>query len=120
MKNTLIIILVALMAFTTTTAVASDIQVSVEQIKKQPKKKAEIKEVTFKVHLHCENCVKKVRENISFEKGVKDLHICMEDQIVAVKYDASKTNEETLKNAIVKLGVEVKGVSHEGHHHDHK
>ena len=44
----------------------------------------------------------------------------MEDQIVALKYDASKTNEETLKKAIVKLGVEVKGVSHEGHHHDHK
>ena len=119
MKNTIIIILAAFMAFSTT-AVASDMSVSAEQTTKPVKKKAEIKEVTFKVHLHCENCVKKVRENISFEKGVKDLHICMEDQIVAVKYDASKTNEETLKKAIVKLGVEVKGVSHEGHHHDHK
>ena len=119
MKNTIIIILTALMAFTTN-VVASDMSVSAEQKTKQAKKKAEIKEVTFEVHLHCENCVKKVRENISFEKGVKDLHICMEDQIIAVKYDASKTNEETLKKAIVKLGVEVKGVSHKGHHHDHK
>ena len=118
MKNTIIIILAALMAFTTTAA-ASDVQVSVEQIKKQPKKKAEIKEVTFNVHLHCENCVKKVRENISFEKGVKDLHICMEDQIVAVKYDASKTNEEVLKNAIEKLGTNVHGKSEHGHSHSH-
>ena len=119
MKNTIIIILTALMAFSTT-AVASEITVSTEQTTKNVKKKAEIKEVTFKAHIHCANCVKKVRENISFEKGVKDLHICMEDQIIAVKYDASKTNEETLKKAINKLGVEVKGVSHEGHHHDHK
>ena len=119
MKNTIIIILTALMAFTTN-AVASEMSIPAEQTTKQAKKKAEIKEVTFKVHLHCANCVKKVRENLSFEKGVKDLHICMEDQIVSLKYDASKTNEETLKKAIVKLGVEVKGVSHEGHHHDHK
>ena len=119
MKNTIIIILTALSAFTTD-AVASEMSIPAEQTTKQAKKKAEIKEVTFKVHLHCANCVKKVRENLSFEKGVKDLHICMEDQIVTLKYDASKTNEETLKKAIVKLGVEVKGVSHEGHHHDHK
>ena len=119
MKNTIIIILTALIAFTTD-AVASEMSIPAEQTTKQAKKKAEIKEVTFKVHLHCANCVKKVRENLSFEKGVKDLHICMEDQIVTLKYDASKTNEETLKKAIVKLGVEVKGVSHEGHHHDHK
>ena len=119
MKNTIIIILTALMAFSTT-AIAADMAAPAEQTTKQAKKKAEIKEVTFKVHLHCASCVKKVRENLSFEKGVKDLHICMEDQIVSLKYDASKTNEETLKKAIVKLGVEVKGVSHEGHHHDHK
>ena len=119
MKNTIIIILTALMAFSAT-AVAADVTAPAEQTTKQTTKKAEIKEVTFNVHLHCQNCVKKVRENLSFEKGVKDLHICMEDQIVALKYDASKTNEETLKKAIVKLGVEVKGVSHEGHHHDHK
>ena len=119
MKNTIIIILTALMAFSTT-AVAADMPVPTEQTAKKAKKKAEIKEVTFKVHIHCENCVKKVRENISFEKGVKDLHICMEDQIITIKYDAVKTNEETLKNAIIKLGVEVEGVSHEGHHHDHK
>ena len=119
MKNTIIIILTALMAFSTT-AVATETSVPAEQTTKQAKKKAELKEVTFKAHIHCANCVKKVRENLSFEKGVKGLHICMEDQIISVKYDASKTNEETLKKAINKLGVEVKGVSHEGHHHDHK
>ena len=107
MKKSIIIIMTALLAFAVSSYAG-------------PKKKAEIKEVTFSVHLHCGNCVNKVKENISFEKGVKDLHICMEDQIITIKYDAAKTNEETLKNAIIKLGVEVEGVSHEGHHHDHK
>ena len=76
--------------------------------------------MTFDVSIHCKNCYKKLQENLSYEKGVKGLHICMEDQIVYFKYDASKTNEETLKNAIIKLGVPVKGKSQAGHQHNHK
>ena len=91
-----------------------------------PKKKGEVKEVTFSVHLHCENCVNKVQENIAFEKGVKDLKISLEDQTVFVKYDAAKTSEQTLKAAIEKLGYPVAGVVEPGcencghdHGHDH-
>lgn len=107
----LIIIMTALLAF----AVASSASPS------GPKKKAELKEVTFSVHLHCANCVKKVQENISFEKGVKDLHVCLEDQIVYLKYDSAKTSEETLKTAIEKLGYKVSGKveSEHGHSHSH-
>ena len=120
--KTLIMILLA--AFTAMPAsFVSSADLTAEPVsgtdRKPAKKKAEVKEVTFRVHLHCENCVKKVQENIAFEKGVKDLHVCMESQVIALKYDASKTNEETLKNAIVKLGVPVKGVSQQGHHHNH-
>ena len=85
------------------------------------KKTKEVKEVTFNVHLHCANCVKKVQENISFEKGVKGLDICQGHQTVTVKYDPAKTSEATLKAAIEKLGYEVSGVvaPEEVHHHDH-
>ena len=106
MKNTIIIILTALMAFSTT-AIAADMSVPTEQTAKKVKKKAEIKEVTFKVHIHCENCVKKIRENISFEKGVKDLKVSLADQTIAIRYDASKTSEQVLKAAIQKLGIPV-------------
>ncbi len=85
--------------------------------KKPSRKKGEVKEVTFNVHLHCENCVKKVQENIAFEKGVKDLEVSLEKQTVAIKYDAAKTSEETLKKAIEKLGYPV---SEGGHHENHK
>ena len=107
------IVLLALAALMTLSAAAS----SPEKVKKVK----EVKEVTFNVHLHCANCVKKVQENIAFEKGVKGLDVCQGHQTVTVKYDPAKTSEETLKAAIEKLGYEVKGVvaPEEIHHHDH-
>lgn len=124
MKRTIIIAVAALVALGTPSAVAQDIKGKTEQTqtksqkkdRKAPKGKGEVKEVVFDVHLHCENCVKKVNENIAFEKGVKDLKVSLEDQTVAVKYDASKTSEETLRSAIEKLGY--KASVKEGHGHD--
>ena len=122
MKKTIILTSAALMTVSAVTSVASTVtsaESSVLTDKKPAKKKGEIKEVTFNVHLHCENCVKKVQENIAFEKGVKDLHVCLEDQTVSLKYDAAKTSEETLKAAIEKLGYPVSGKREGGHSHDH-
>ena len=121
MKKTITLILAAMMTVSVSPAFAIVSEsASVEtSIQKKPKKKAEVKEVTFNVHLHCENCVKKVQENIAFGKGVKDLHVCLEDQIVSIKYDASKTSEETLKAAIEKLGYPVNGKAEHGHNHAH-
>ena len=107
MKKSLIIIMTALMAFAVSSFAG-------------PKNKGELKEVTFSVHLHCANCVKKVQVNIAFEKGVKDLHVCLEDQIVYIKYDSAKTSEEKLKAAVEELGYKVEGkVEQEGHGHSH-
>lgn len=109
MKKTLIVIMTALVAFAASSFAG-------------PKKKVELKEVTFDVELHCVNCVKKVQENIAFEKGVKDLHVCLEDQIVYIKYDAAKTSEDKLRAAVEGLGYKVKGLSQKkdhGHSHNH-
>ena len=114
MKKTLIIILSALFAFSAT-AVAADFTETTVQASKKSKK--EIKEVVFKVEIDCAGCVKKLQENLPFERGVKDFHVCMEDQIIAFKYDAAKTNEETLQKAIEKLGTKVLGKSEHGHSH---
>ena len=128
MKNTIILALAALMSFSTAYAAATETtEPSVLTDKKPAKKKGEVKEVTFLVHLHCENCVKKVQENIAFEKGVKDLKVSLDDQTVALKYDAAKTSEATLKAAIEKLGYPVNGKlepdqkaeHHHGHDHQH-
>ena len=126
--NKIIVIIAALMAFSSAAFAADNsVAVSETQTQKPKKAKAEIKEVNFHVHLHCANCVKKVQENIAFEKGVKDLKVSLDDQTVALKYDAAKTSEATLKSAIEKLGYPVSGklepgqkAEHHHHGHDHQ
>ena len=128
MKKTLILTIAALMTLSLSSLDAYAAETTetstLTQKQKPSRKKGEVKEVTFLVHLHCENCVKKVQENIAFEKGVKDLKVSLEDQTVAIKYDAAKTSEDTLKAAIEKLGYPVNGKLEPGqmvehHHHDH-
>lgn len=111
MKRIVIITLAALIGISLSAAefTLNDASVSSQIFKKS---KAEIKEVIFHAHLHCNNCVKKIQENISFEKGVKGLEVSLEKQTIAVRYDAAKTSVETLKAAIEKLNVPVKSVEY--------
>ena len=122
MKKTIVILLATLIALPASiTLNAAEMSENVVTADAKPKKKGEVKEVVFSVLLDCENCVKKVQENIAFEKGVKDMKVSLEDQTVALKYDASKTSEATLKAAIEKLGYPVSGTLEpvQEHHHDH-
>ena len=63
--------------------------------------------VTFKTTIHCKNCVRKINDNIPFEKGVKDLKVSLDEKLVTITYDPSKTDETTLAKAIEKLGYKV-------------
>ncbi len=122
MKKTIILALAALMTISVASAatIETSVQISLED-RKPAKKKKDIREVSFHVHLHCQDCVNKVQDNIAFEKGVKDLEISLENQTVEVKYDAAKTSEETLKAAIEKLGYPVLEDGHvHSDGHDHK
>ena len=69
---------------------------------KSKKKKTE--EVVFLTDIHCENCKKKIEKNISWEKGVKDLRVDLDNKKVTILYDSAKTNPDNLKTAIEKLG----------------
>ena len=101
MNKMMILAALAVMAGSTV-ASASPVEVS-SVISAAPKK--ETKKVVFHVDgLHCQNCVKKVKENISFEKGVKALEVDLEKKTVTITYDPAKTNEATLRKAIEKLG----------------
>ena len=65
------------------------------------------KVAVFKTSIDCKNCVKKVQENISFEKGVTDLVVDLDTKTVKVTYNPSKTDPEKLAKAIRKLGYKV-------------
>lgn len=62
--------------------------------------------VVYCSSVDCKNCEKKVMENISFEKGVKDVSVDLEKKTVSVVFDESKTDTLTLAKAIRKLGYE--------------
>lgn len=95
MKNIITIAIAAIMALSFASVDASA-------------QKKQLQEVTFSCNLHCNSCVNKVKENISFEKGVKDLKVSLDEQSIYVKFDPSKTSVEKLQNAIGKLGYDAK------------
>ncbi|MFT4071253.1 MAG: heavy metal-associated domain-containing protein [Dysgonamonadaceae bacterium] len=70
---------------------------------KDEKNKKDIS-VTFVVNMVCENCKAKIQKNISWEKGVKDLKVNLEEKTVSIRFNPEKTTEEKLKQAIEKLG----------------
>ena len=60
--------------------------------------------VTTQPQMHCENCEKKIKGNLRFEKGVKEIQCDIEGQRVTVTYDADKTNAEAIIRSFGKFG----------------
>lgn len=60
--------------------------------------------VTTTPQMHCDNCEKKIKGNMRFEKGVKKIETSIEKQRVTITYDADKTTPEALKEAFGKFG----------------
>ena len=71
---------------------------------KEAKKKEA--QTTFAVKIMCDNCIKNIKKNIAYEKGVKNLKIDSENQKVTVIYNPQKTNPEKLIEAFKKIGKE--------------
>lgn len=68
--------------------------------------------VVFKVEqMECGNCERKVKNNIRFEKGVKEFTTDLGKRTVTIVFDAEKTNVDKLKAGFRKFkyeAVEVK------------
>ena len=76
-----------------------------EQKKVEPKKSNKnIEVVIFSTNMHCESCVNKISENLSYMKGIKKLDISLENQEIKITYDSRKTNAQTFEKEIIKLG----------------
>lgn len=78
-----------------------------------PRKPKATKTVVYQTTLDCEKCAKKITENVSFEKGVKDLKVDVPTKQVTVTFDAARTDTLTLRKAINKLGYKAQVVSFE-------
>ena len=53
----------------------------------------EIKTVVFATtpQMHCAACENKIKNNLRFEKGIKNIETSVPNQTVTVKYNADKT-----------------------------
>ena len=61
-------------------------------------------QVVFLVSMDCQNCEQKIKKNIPYERGVRDLTTNLEKQLVTIKYRTNRTNKDRLKKSIEKLG----------------
>lgn len=70
----------------------------------------DIKTVIFTTEpqMHCENCEQKIKKNIRFAKGVKQIETSVADQTVTISYDADKTSPALLTEAFKKIGYTVR------------
>ena len=93
MKRFLLLVICAMCAFSVVSA--------------QTTKKKDTKETTkfLVTDMDCENCVKKVEKNISFEKGVTDLKCDLKTKTVEVTYNSDKTTEKKLIAAFKKINM---------------
>ena len=65
----------------------------------------DIKTVVLKTspEMHCENCENKIKNNIRFEKGIKEIQTNLEDKTVTIKYDADKTDVDAIIAGFAKI-----------------
>ena len=63
------------------------------------------KEVVFSTEpeIECQSCVKKIKDNLRFEKGVKAINPDLNTKLVTIQYDSEKTNPENLIKAFAKI-----------------
>ncbi len=66
--------------------------------------KVKTKTVEIKTSAVCKMCKERIEHDMAFEKGVKKVELDLETKVVTITYKTAKTNKETLKKAITKIG----------------
>lgn len=69
--------------------------------------------VTTLPQMHCDNCEKKIKGNLRFEKGIKSIETNVEKQSVTITYDADKTTPDAIIRSFQKFGYQATEVKAE-------
>lgn len=56
--------------------------------------------------MHCSSCENKIKSNLKFEKGIKDIQTDLATKTVTIQYDADKTNVENIIVGFKKINYE--------------
>ena len=70
--------------------------------------------VTTQPQMHCASCENKIKGNLRFEKGVKQIECNIPEQRVTITYDAEKTNSEAIIKSFEKFGYKAEPVKNDG------
>ena len=65
---------------------------------------------TTSPEMHCENCEKRIKGNLRFEKGIKSIVTDLKTKTVTIQYDAEKTNVQNIVKGFKKIKYEAKEV----------
>jgi len=61
-------------------------------------------QVVFLVNMDCHACEQKVKKNIPYQRGVRNLTTDLGKQLVSITYRTNRTDKDKLKKSIEKLG----------------
>ena len=64
--------------------------------------------VTTQPQMHCQGCETKIKNNIRFVKGTKQISTSLEEQKVTIVYNSKKANYDDFVEAFKKIGYEIK------------
>ena len=92
------VLILSTMMLTAVVAIAKDIKTVV---------------VTTQPQMHCSGCEDKIKGNLRFEKGVKQIECSIEEQRVTITYDADKTSSEKIIQSFGKFGYKATEVKNE-------
>jgi mercuric ion binding protein len=60
--------------------------------------------IVIKTSAICEQCKSKIENDLSFEKGIKNVNLDLKTKAVTVVYNSKKTSAENIRIAITKIG----------------
>tara|TARA_R110002124_G_scaffold84313_3_gene219694 strand:+ start:790 stop:1131 length:342 start_codon:yes stop_codon:yes gene_type:complete len=76
------------------------------------------KEVKIKTSAICEMCKERIERNLGLSKGVTASILDLDKNVVTVKYNPKRTNEEAIKQTIVKTGYDANDLVADEKSHD--
>lgn len=76
----------------------------------QEKKKKNYEEVQIQTSAVCGMCEERIETNIAYEKGVKKVELNNDTKVVTIGFDPRKTNADSLRTAISKIGYDADDV----------
>lgn len=58
--------------------------------------------------MHCDNCEQKIKKNVRFVKGVKEIQTSIDQQTVTVTYDADKTTPKEIIDGFKRINYDAR------------